>query len=203
MPSSPLTSADDIDRYLNYTVQDNSRQSLVAVEFTKSATSLVDEFEFVTCHSFGESYENLKNLCDTEMKHLAFNAKGYCFDQLALLNLAQQEFPLQEYRKTAINEQNSEVPLDLTTLELVGLSDLSPECGSIGFRLTDLTQASLVQITDEGLVSVQLIKDELLIGKHDITFDIFLKDIDGEAVWKVQLDFILSVEVFASDQELA
>ena len=52
-------------------------------------------------------------------------------------------------------------------------------CGSIGYRLKDETQADIIQCSIDGTVQLKTVTDETRLGLHEIQFEAFLHEIDG------------------------
>ena len=72
------------------------------------------------------------------------------------------------------------------------------DCGGLEFRLANETLSALVSVTNGGEVNLvsPVVNDESFIGLHEVTFDVYLVDLDPEAqVMLWTLDFSLPIYV--------
>ena len=89
--------------------------------------------------------------------------------------------------------------IDLS-VETESLLDPTMNCGPLGFRLsqasTDLG-LSFVSLSPEGSLTVDAftLDDQALIGTYELTFDVYLLDLDPEVVKSQPLDLIVSFEL--------
>ena len=64
---------------------------------------------------------------------------------------------------------------------IVFAPDIDFNCGSLGFRLTNATQAGLVSLTEDGIVTPIPVTEASLYGSHTVQFEVYLKDLDSNA----------------------
>ena len=71
-------------------------------------------------------------------------------------------------------------------VDLSGLASLQIDeslgCGTLGFKLANMTQDAIIGL-DEGIVTLLTpINDNAWLGLHDIQFEVFLRDLDPDAL---------------------
>ena len=68
-------------------------------------------------------------------------------------------------------------------------------CGELGFKLVNDTQAGLVSLTEEGIVTTIAVTDASLHGSHTVQFEVYLKDLDSNATITFPVDITMNVVV--------
>ena len=96
--------------------------------------------------------------------------------------------------------------IDLS-VETESLLDTTMNCGPLGFRLSQASidlGLSFVSLSTEGSLTVDAstIDDQALIGTYELTFDVYLLDLDPKVVKSQPLDLTLTFEIIKSAVEV-
>ena len=86
--------------------------------------------------------------------------------------------------------------LDLSSITI----NSSQECGTLGFRLSDETQADFIEVSSDGQVTVKNVSDSSLVGHHVVGFETFLLDYDLTGLYALPLGIELPV-IFTAASE--
>ena len=142
------------------------------------------------CYSYGE-YANLQDLCDETVTHTVSNALGQCFTEFTI---STDPSLFEETREYLLDAEPTEV-IQLTDVVNLAINSTLENCGSIGYRLKDETQADIIQCSIDGTVQLKTVTDETRLGLHEIQFEAFLHEIDGSALHPIEIDLTLKVDI--------
>ena len=78
---------------------------------------------------------------------------------------------------------------------IVFAPDIDFNCGSLGFRLINATQAGLVSLTEDGIVTTIPVTEASLYGSHTVQFEVYLKDLDSNATLTYPVEIEIKVVV--------
>ena len=78
---------------------------------------------------------------------------------------------------------------------IVFAPDIDFNCGSLGFKLANTTQADLVSLTEDGTVTTIPVTEASLFGLHTVKFEVYLKDLDSNATLTYPVEIEMKVVV--------
>lgn len=183
---------------IDVVIVENSIAASMEITFVPRETTLLDQFQFISCHSYGQ-FENL-NMCDEAVIHTMTGVFGSCFTEL---DIELDSTIVEQLESVDIVQKIGAEPIDVVILPMIvtlPFEALGLDCGDVTYALADETLTGIVDLDPtSGLVTIKSVTDTSWVGTHTVLFEAYLGEHDPTGIWKVGLPLTLTVKVEESE----